>query len=453
VASLSVVEMAPEGLRPDLVAAIDEARETQRAAHRESVAFSSQDASHVVDIHVVPIKGPQQELFFLILFDPASAASVAESATGEHESSAEAGSSARGEIAHLQQEAQATRDYMRALVQDKDNALEELRAANEEIQSSNEELQSINEELETAKEELQSTNEELRTVNDMLASRNAELSRANDDLNNLLRAVDLPTIMVDREHRVRRFTPAATRVMNLLPVDVGRPLTDIASTLQIDDLAGVLREVIEETTTHERDVRGAEDHWYSLRVRPYQTEDNTIAGAVLTLVDIDQLRRSVRDLEQAARYNAALDAVLSVLKVDQPAGETLPLVLEAACEAVGAQAAAVFAREDDVWAMRYGHGLSSEQAGGRLSDDQMPQAKLAETTESIVAVHIVEDEETRRAREDQPLQSVIAVPLFHERLFFGVLTLEWFASAAELGTRQVDFAGKVGGLVSLALRQ
>ena len=121
------------------------------------------------------------------------------------------------------------------MVQDHAAASEETQAMNEELLSANEELQSTNEELETAKEELESSNEELTTLNDESQKRNAELSQLTDDLNNVLTGVSIPILILDLELRIRRFTPLAGKVLNLIATDVGRPFTDIASTLGVVD--------------------------------------------------------------------------------------------------------------------------------------------------------------------------------------------------------------------------
>ena len=113
------------------------------------------------------------------------------------------------------------------MINEREVANEELRSANEEIQSSNEELQSTNEELETAKEELQSTNEELTTLNEELRHTNLELSEVNNDLLNLLRSVNIPIVIVGRDLRIRRFTPATQKTLKLIPSDVGRLITDL----------------------------------------------------------------------------------------------------------------------------------------------------------------------------------------------------------------------------------
>ena len=194
----------------------------------------------------------------------------------------------------LKEELAATRSYLQSIVEEQRTAEEELRSANEEIHSSNEELQSINEELETAKEELQSTNEELMTVNEELQNRNDELTQLNNDLNNLLSSVNIPIVMLGNDLRVRRFTPMAERVMNLIPADVGRCITDIKPNLRIPDLKRSISHVIDSLQIEEFDVEDANGRWYCMRIRPYRTFDNKIDGVIIVLLDLDpRLRPAV----------------------------------------------------------------------------------------------------------------------------------------------------------------
>ena len=176
------------------------------------------------------------------------------------------------------------------MVEQHETANEELRSANEEIQSSNEELQSTNEELETAKEELQSTNEELNTVNEELQVRNLQLAQTGNDLNNLLSNVNIPIIMVGNDLRIRRFTPVSQRILNLIPTDAGRPISDININLNVPRLDRLLLEVMESLAPQTLQVTDSAGRPYSLRIRPYRTEDNRIDGAVIVLVDLDPER-------------------------------------------------------------------------------------------------------------------------------------------------------------------
>jgi two-component system CheB/CheR fusion protein len=187
-----------------------------------------------------------------------------------------------------------------------------LRSANEEVQSSNEELQSTNEELETAKEELQSTNEELTTLNEELRHTNIELGEVNNDLINLLRSVNLPVVMVGRDLRIRRFTPAAHKTLKLIPSDIGRLITDLEPDIRIPDFDGQVRQVIDSLVTKEIEVQDTTGRWHLLTIRPYETVDNKISGAVLVLFDIEESKRHLRQKQQAADFaNALLETVRS----------------------------------------------------------------------------------------------------------------------------------------------
>jgi len=209
-------------------------------------------------------------------------------------------------VERLEHELEATREYLQSIIQDQDATNEELQSANEEILSSNEELQSTNEELETAKEELQSTNEELNTVNDELQDRNQELSLANSDLVNLLGNVQMPVIMVDNDLRIRRYTPMAVRMLNLIPSDLGRPIGDIKPNFKIDSLEPMISLAIDTVTGSEQEVEDFQGRWHHMRVRPYKNLDNKIDGAVITFVDIDVVKRWAARLDEAA--DAAVEA-------------------------------------------------------------------------------------------------------------------------------------------------
>jgi len=167
------------------------------------------------------------------------------------------------------------------------------------VLSANEELQSTNEELETAKEELQSTNEELTTLNEEMQNRNSELGSANNDLLNLLGHVDIPVVMVSNDLRIRRFTPPAQKLLNLLPGDIGRRLGEIRPNLDVEDLESLANEAIRRAAAQERQVRTKEGGWQMLYVRPYKTWDNRIEGAVISLQDVDALKRT---LDQTREY-------------------------------------------------------------------------------------------------------------------------------------------------------
>lgn len=195
-------------------------------------------------------------------------------------------------IVALKRELKAKEDYLQSTNEELETSNEELKSANEEMQSVNEELQSTNEELETSKEELQSVNEELSTVNAELQQKVMDLSRANNDMNNLLAGTGIGTIFIDHHMRILRFTPAVSQVINLIPTDVGRPVGHIVSNLvDYDRLIDDVQAVLDTLEARETEVRTRTGEWFSLRVRPYRTLENVIEGAVITFIDITEMKR------------------------------------------------------------------------------------------------------------------------------------------------------------------
>ena len=289
--NLHVLKMVRPGLLHELQEALAEARKSQAAVRREGLRVDFDGHGRAVNLEVTPVLVPDEPVHFLILFEdttleqrgaPARRTPPPPSAPGSHDA----------EIEQIRRELETTRKYLQSAIQDLEITNEELQSANEEVLSSNEELQSTNEELDTAKEELQSTNEELNTLNAELHSRNEELSRLNSDLINLLSSVELAVIMVDRGLCIRRFTPAAEKLFNLIATDVGRPMQHIKPNIVFPNLEQRMHEVIEKVTPLEEQVQDVDGSWYLLRVRPYCSLDNRIEGAVIAMLNIDAVKRS-----------------------------------------------------------------------------------------------------------------------------------------------------------------
>ena len=186
---------------------------------------------------------------------------------------------------------QTTREEMQS-------SQEELRSTNEEMQSTNEELQSTNEELTTSKEEMQSLNEELQTVNTELQSRVDELSRSNNDMKNLLNSTDIATLFLDNDLKVRRFTTQATKIIKLIPGDVGRPITDLASDLLYPELVTDAREVLQKLGFAEKPITARDGRWFTVRIMPYRTLDDRIDGVVITFADITVAKKLEAQLRE-----------------------------------------------------------------------------------------------------------------------------------------------------------
>ncbi|WP_162183009.1 PAS domain-containing protein [Neosynechococcus sphagnicola] len=210
------------------------------------------------------------------------------------------------EITRLQQELTTTRQYLQAIIEEQEATNQDLKVANEEILSSNEELQSTNEELQTAKEEIQATNEELNTINEELHNRNLELHLVNNDLQNLLTGVNIPVLILGSDLRIRRFTPMAEKLFNLISTDVGRPFKDIRANIDLPNLEALIAEMIDTLSIQEQELQDESGHWYLLRIRPYKTTENRIEGAVIVLVDIDDSKQSLRLLAAARDYAEAI---------------------------------------------------------------------------------------------------------------------------------------------------
>jgi two-component system CheB/CheR fusion protein len=308
-ASLNIFKMAREGLITDLRAAIQRALKTRSAVQRLNVKVKSDGSFRNIHLRVIPLKRENRNGRYLMVLFEDSPLHPAPSSRKIADVKTKDGKETQGSV-RLRQELMSTRLFLQSVIEEREAANEELKSANEEIQSSNEELQSTNEELETAKEELQSTNEELNTLNEELRTRNAELTQLNDDLINLLSSVNIPIVMLSQDVRVRRFTPMAQKVLNLIPTDVGRPMRDLKPNINVPDLDQIFVECINTLAVIEREVQDLNGTWYLLRIRPYRTTDNKIDGLVMALFEVDALKRS---LEQARAARELAEAIIETV--------------------------------------------------------------------------------------------------------------------------------------------
>ncbi len=302
-ASLNLYKIAHPDLIVELRAAIHSVSKEGGTIRKENVRLKIRDETQRVDIQVFSLGGAiRGEENLLVMFEPRPVAAqekLVTSGAGQEDDAAIQALSARN--AELEREISTTREYMQSIVEEQEGTNEELRSANEEIQSTNEELQSTNEEMETAKEELQSTNEELATVNEELENRNRDLAHTNDDLSNLLSSVNLPILMLGSDLRIRQFTQAAEKLLNLIDTDMGRPIGNIKPNIEIRNLESEVLQVIDSMTAKSIELQDNQGHWYSVRMRPYKTLDNHIEGAVITFVDIDAIKNITQIKKDLAR--------------------------------------------------------------------------------------------------------------------------------------------------------
>ncbi len=286
-----LLTMARKGLRLDLRTLFREAVESNRTVTRGGVAVETEDGRvQIVTLSVEPLTDHDEPLYLVLFTD--------EGPTVSREEAAARGQSTRdGASLHLEEELRETRERLQSLVEEYETALEELKSSNEELQSVNEEFQSTNEELEASKEELQSVNEELHTVNSELTGKVDALDRANADLQNLFDSSNVATVFLDAQLVIRSYTPAISKLFNILSSDRGRPLTDLTGQIELPELAADVREVMSGRHLIERKVdinSGATN--YLIRVTPYQNTQGLTEGATVSFIDVTGLTRAESQL-------------------------------------------------------------------------------------------------------------------------------------------------------------
>lgn len=300
-ASLNILRMARQGLRLELTTAIRKAVAQKEAIHYRGLRVKANGATHRLNLMVQPVLEPaSMRGLMLVMFEDVPPENDLELVGVSEDQITDTDQ----RIVELEQELRAKEEYLQTAIEELETSNEELKSTNEELQSANEELQSTNEELETSKEELQSVNEELVTVNTELQRKVDELARANNDMNNLLGGTEIGTVFVDSDLLIVRFTPTATRVINLIQTDIGRPIGHIASNLNYDHLVEDVQAVLDTLIPKEMEVSSREGVWYLMRILPYRTLENVIEGAVMTFVDISpqkKMQGQLRELTQAVQ--------------------------------------------------------------------------------------------------------------------------------------------------------
>jgi two-component system CheB/CheR fusion protein len=281
------VMLRPE-IRAQVIAAMRQSLQASKPIELAGLHVDG-DAPRTLSVTVQSIREPKAlEGLVMIVFREAAAPPAGSARKRRARGSADP--AIADEVAVLQEEIQALRQEM-------GSSQEELQATNEELQSTNEELQSANEELTTSKEESQSMNEELQTINNELQSKLDELALAQSDMQNLLNSTDIATLFLDNDLHVRRFTEKITRIIHLRDSDVGRPLSDLASTLLYPEMIADAKETLRTLAFSEKQIATSDRHWFSVRIMPYRTLANVIQGAVITLVDIT----AAKELESRLR--------------------------------------------------------------------------------------------------------------------------------------------------------
>ncbi len=306
VATLNLFALLHTDLRAAVRSALKEARATGERVVHEKLSFEMDERYDVANLIVEPIPGIGDGGLFVVAFQDAGSGGTVlrQTPEGIHEGG-EASSALSKEVVSL-------RERVRDLSEEFEAANEEKQSSNEEYLSVNEELQSANEELATSKEELQSLNEELQTINAELNNRNDSLVRSNSDLANLFDSTSIATLFLNRDLRIRRFTPRLLDIFNLREGDEGRPISDIVNRLTRDGLGQDVQHVLRTLTPREREVTVADGGLsYLMQIRPYRDLNDVIDGAVISFVDLSERKKHEQARSRlAAIVDSSQDAII-----------------------------------------------------------------------------------------------------------------------------------------------
>ena len=290
-ANWNIHAMAREGLRTPLFHALKQAAMQSEPVQLHGLQVQTGGAVQFVDITVQTFHDPAalQGMTMVVFRDVAPP----QGNRGRRRTKGALEAAHAAELQRYRDEIQALREEARA-------SREELQSSNEELQSTNEELQSTNEELTTSKEEMQSMNEELQTINAELLSKLDDLALAQSDMQNVLNSTEIAILFLDQKLNVRRYTDRAAKIISLRESDVGRPLSDLTTSLVYPSLHADALETLRTLAFSEKQIPTNDDRWFSVRIMPYRRLDNVIDGVVITLVDITATKK----LEAALRQDS-----------------------------------------------------------------------------------------------------------------------------------------------------
>lgn len=324
----NIIAMARDGLGRELSLLLAQATTMRKPMALRGLRVKTNGHHALTHVRVAPLDTDTPAggtPLYLVMFEAAAEDEAAPAGQTVHAPEGEAGTDVR--LAALAESLRISQEQVQALHEELESSIEELKSSNEEMQSVNEELQSTNEELETSKEELQSVNEELSTVNAELENKVADLSRANDDMNNLLAGTGIATVFVDHELRILRFTPGVSEIIHLITGDIGRPVSHLASKLEgYDSLVADIQSVLDSLIPKTREVQTRAGRWYAMRIQPYRTMLNVIAGAVVTFVDVSEsvrARMALRQVNELLRLAVVVRDAFDAITVHDLDGRTL----------------------------------------------------------------------------------------------------------------------------------
>ena len=305
----NILKQAREGLSVPLSTAIHKVFKDQQDVNYKNIRLGDSVEANLVDIRIKPFVEPaSRQKMAIIQFIPSSQSS---SSVGQNTAQTfDVNAGAQQRIQDLEHELQFTRESLQATV-------EELETSNEELQATNEELFAANEELQSTNEELHSVNEELITVNAEYHAKIQELTKLNEDINNLLSSADVGTIFLDRDLRIRLFTPSAQHEIHLLDQDIGHPISHITHKIVDCDLAHNSQQVLKTLASLEMEAQNENGRWYQIKFLPYYTLQQQVGGVVITLMDITAFKQANMQL---ARLSAAVEQSPASIVITNTAG-------------------------------------------------------------------------------------------------------------------------------------
>jgi len=408
-------------------------------------------AVHLLQLHVGPVHEPgfppeYVEVAFIEHEDSGLLSLAATDAAVETDLSL---------VARMEEELVRTRERLQTIIEEYEISGQELKASNEELQSINEELKSTTEELETSKEELQSMNEELVTVNSELTHKIDELHRANSDLLNLVASTDVGALFLDQQLRIKRFTPRAVELFNLIEGDIGRPFAHLTHHIRHTGLLEVAKHVQQQTVRREETVQSTDGHWYILRIFPYRTVTGEHDGVVITFIDISDLRRAESEERQRRQQQS-----LAELSHQALLGDDLDLLMAAATR----QVAEVLEMEmckllelepgGEILFMRAGFGWHEGIAGhARVPTDGGAQAGYTLHSSGPVVVRDLLTETRFRAPQlllEHAVRSGISVTIPGNDGYYGVLGVH-SRSPRTFAPYDVDYMQSVANTLAAAI--
>lgn len=336
--SYQATKIVVSDLRVALATALHRALNSGEPVQYQDIRVRTAANVRTIDLNVRPIRAPHtEELYFYTWFEERRPPAPPEE---KGPSTFDVQDQKDARILDLEQELQQTKENLQATI-------EEVETSNEELQSTNEELVASNEELQSTNEELHSVNEELYTINSEYQAKIDELVQLTNDFDNLLRSTDIGTIFLDRNLKVRKFTPAACEFVNLMEADIGRPIGHLTHRLGQHDLSEMAQGVIETGKSVHCEVQCSDGRWVLLRALPFLTQNDTIDGVVIPLVDVSPIKQTEAALRDAERVAEVAESINQALLLHDSSDLSLIYVNPAYERIWGRSSSALHQKPDD----------------------------------------------------------------------------------------------------------